>query len=95
MNNDLISRSALLEEFEWLKMTVGVGSVNDIDDAIERIKKAQTVDAVEVIRCKDCKKYMPEPMGDVMMCYRCGDWPGPDDYCGRAVRKDAEIEVEG
>lgn len=39
MNNDLISRSTLLEEFEWLKMTVGSGSVGSINDAIERVKK--------------------------------------------------------
>lgn len=48
MNNDLISRSALLEEFDWLRMTVGSGSVSDIDDAIERIKKAPAVDAEPV-----------------------------------------------
>lgn len=46
--NDLISRSALLEEFEWLKMTVGSGSVGDIKDAIERIKNAPAVDAEPV-----------------------------------------------
>lgn len=48
MNNDLISRSALLEEFDWLRMTVGTGSVSDIDDAIGRIEKAPAVDAEPV-----------------------------------------------
>lgn len=53
MNNDTISRSALLEEFEWLRMTVGSGSVSDIDDAAERIKKAPAVDA-EPVRHDGC-----------------------------------------
>ena len=46
--NDLISRSALLEDFEWLRMTVGTGSVSDIDDAIGRIKIAPAIDAEPV-----------------------------------------------
>lgn len=43
---------------------------------------------IEVVRCRDCKYYEPEPYGDVMMCY-CGlGWTKPDDYCSKGERKD-------
>lgn len=49
----LIDADELTKEFEWLE-----SQANDKDrvqDAMQRIKKAPTVDAVEVIRCKDCE----------------------------------------
>lgn len=87
MNNDLINRSALIEEFEWLKMTVGSGSVGDIKDAIERIKKAPAVDAEPVrlgrwedikgaIRCSECQeKPLYDYHGRLVLtrwCHACG-----------------------
>ena len=59
--SDLIDRDALIEKlesdrehFERIKDTVfaiaTIGMINDI-------KKAPTIDAVEVVRCKDCKKW--------------------------------------
>ena len=84
MNNNLISRSALLEEFEWLKMTVGSGSVGDIKDAIERIKKAPAVDAVEVVRCRDCKHWGTGYGGETEYCKVCefaNYMVGANGYC--------------
>lgn len=49
----LIDADELTKEFEWLE-----SQANDKDrvkDAMQRIKKAPTVDAVEVVRCKDCE----------------------------------------
>lgn len=60
-----------------------------------RINNQPTVDAVPVIRCKDCKH-----MGDVYLVslpwleqkeHRCRYWEHPttpDDYCNRAERKE-------
>ena len=62
---------------------------------ISRIDEIPTVDAVPVIRCKDCKYYRED--GD---CWH--EWdndgriyyqsvinePNPDDYCSRAERKE-------
>lgn len=52
------------------------------------IRQMPTVDAVPVVRCKDCKHYKPEG-------YECGcDFAGglsyvkPDDYCSYGERKD-------
>ena len=55
---------------------------------IERIK---AVDAVEVVRCKDCKHYGYEPYdnGD-KCCEYWGEWifPYDDDFCSCGERKD-------
>ncbi len=57
---------------------------------IDRINHAPTIDAVPVIRCKDCKYYKWE----IDMCNLEGATVFPmnvvyeDDYCSRAERKD-------
>lgn len=42
-----------------------------------------------LVHCGECTRYMPEPMGDVMMCYGFanGHWTAPDDFCSRGVRR--------
>lgn len=55
---------------------------------IRLIEKAPTVDAVEVVRCNDCKHYKPDE-------YECGcDFAGglpyvkADDFCSYGERRD-------
>jgi hypothetical protein len=59
MKNDLISRSALLEKAEY---TDNYRLIVPVDC----IQKAPAVDAVEVVRCKDCKH-----RGDDLCCPMC------------------------
>ena len=77
----LIDAHKLLDYIEMNKDTV------DIVDIVESIIMSPTVDAVPVIRCKDCKwKHGSE-------CVRFAEVrPFPDDFCSRAERKDDEIE---
>ena len=56
------------------------------------IDGAPTVDAVPVIRCKDCKHYkyrMCELIGNIMDGYYHGtfDVKRPDDFCSYGVKK--------
>lgn len=58
MDGDLISRSALLEKIQFRIPNDRV--LTDIVDSCVKItrriiEEAPTVDAVEVVRCKDCK----------------------------------------
>ena len=46
MTNDLISRTALLEEYEWLKQNTGAYNHAELDEHIERIKNAPAVQPV-------------------------------------------------
>lgn len=53
-----------------------------------------TVDAVEVVRCKDCKNYKKSEVSDRMMCWRkdvdgqpvCYDF-NPNDFCSYGKRR--------
>lgn len=87
MNNDLISRSALIAEFERIyaehyKCTV-YQFIHDIFKAMfRRLKNAPSVDAVEVVRCKDC-----------IRCGFCGDATNLEvmgfyGYCSRGKRRE-------
>lgn len=64
-------------------------SVYDTYEVLKDIKTADTVDAVPVIRCKDCKWWVDKTS------YRsyplCADYErsmNADDFCSRAERKE-------
>ena len=53
------------------------------------IRKVPTVDAVEVVRCKDCEYYNE-------CSERCKFWHGvrhPEHYCGEGERSDGDEET--
>ena len=75
----LIDADALLAS-EW-----------DLCDAVEAIKNAPTVDAVPVVRCKDCDGkdcwYKDDNGNDI--CWISGMYPkGENDFCSCGERKD-------
>ena len=55
------------------------------------LREAQTVDAVEVVRCRDCKfgDWDSEP-DDAMVCMRTKDgfWRSGNDFCSFGERKE-------
>lgn len=67
-----------------------------VDDAICLIDDAPTVDAVEVVRCRDCKNYVKfesSLIGEVMCCTGQGSvniQKQPDDFCSYGERKDGD-----
>jgi hypothetical protein len=58
------------------------------------IDKCPTVDAVEVVRCKDCKHYKPQSksahwQSTTHYCCRCAVVKvNPDDFCSYGERKE-------
>ena len=95
MNNDLISRSALLEEYKWLKENTDSYYHTELDEHIQRIKNAPTIDAVEVVRCGNCihrEVFFNDPTQ--MFCHK---WLRTMDtdlafYCAYGEKMDAEVE---
>lgn len=86
MNGDLISRSALTDAivdllvFEW--------GYEGIEASVKRIfSEIPAVDAVEVVRCKDCKHYHDfETHFDCN--HVCGmDSVQPNDFCSCGERR--------
>ena len=79
-NGDLISREAL-------KKRLGDLHFQNYGNAIMAVMEAPAVDAVEVVRCRDCKHLM---FSD---CYgECGEGHmgivSPDDFCSYGRRKE-------
>lgn len=81
MASDLISRSALLAEYD----RVHVGNPGG---ARKLIEEAPAVDAVEVVRCKECFK-----RNDPSRCPMCYDeWYYDDDDGNDFIRHDNTID---
>ena len=83
-NNDLISRSWLLEQLD------GLGDTRLIKrNFVALVTNAPTVDDVPVVRCRECKYCDPEN-------HHCDHYMGtsaplgrkPDDFCSYGERKE-------
>ena len=91
MNNDLISRSAHIDKFTAEAKKI---AANDKDFAqalmyvVTCLDAAPAVDAVEVVRCKDCKNYR---MYSSFVKDCCRDhgmiYVNEDDFCNYGERK--------
>lgn len=81
-NGDLISRMAQLKEFQ------GVGFLHE-SVILHAIRTAPAVDAVEVVRCKDCIAFGKSPFGhpEIGWCKIFGNHRNPDYYCASGRRK--------
>lgn len=104
MTNDLISRSALLEAFGeeplvWdSRDREDVQMRNDWLDYTKLVKEAPAVDAVEVVRCKDCKYYESTHYGHMCKCWEA--WlpttvyfiREDDDFCSYGEKRSGEHE---
>lgn len=62
---------------------------------VRLLEKAPTVDAVEVVRCKDCKWFADNNDGNWFGCWLFQtiqiipeDTPKPDDFCSYGERRD-------
>lgn len=77
-----------------LKIKIKLGAFGMYYDAYD-VQVMPTVDAVEVVRCKDCTKWGGVPFGNV-----CRRWSaplagmknctGPDDFCSYGERRDKD-----
>lgn len=55
----------------------------------EHLHLAPTVDAVEVVRCKDCRRFVDNKEARVTYCRRClkDMTVSPDDFCSYGERR--------
>ena len=70
------------------------------DFVFEQMQKIPTIDAVPVVRCKDCVHWLNEDGMEDHVCLKIYDDAGmndvawierkPDDFCSRGERKDGE-----
>ena len=86
MKMRLIDADALLPMMKYATTDseIGVFPIKIGFNAIAKvIDDAPTVDAVEVVRCKDCKWHIKGGFCDLYFADRAAD-----EYCSRAERKD-------
>lgn len=57
---------------------------------LQDIAEAPTVDAVEVVRCKDCIYYHRKIGYGFGQCSKCRLMPYHDDFCSYGERKDGD-----
>ena len=88
----LIDKNNVLKAVKTLSIELDAETVQR---CIETVSNQPTVDAVPVVRCKDCKYYRKD--GDCWyeldiagrIYYQSViNKPNPDDYCSRAKRKE-------
>lgn len=89
---DFISKKALLKELrkelqECQADAVDYGGENilwaeGIEFAIDTVKKTKSVDVVEVVRCKDCKKHYKDGF-----CDHFGERTKAKDFCSYGERR--------
>ena len=86
MMSDLISRSWMMEQLD------GLGDTRLIKrNFIALVTNAQTVDAVPVVRCRDCKYLMfSDCYGECSKGYL--GIVRPDDFCSYGERKDCSYD---
>lgn len=94
---DLIDRDALMADIATSVVFSGRTSRNaemrGANKIIDRIKAAPTVDAVELVRCKNCRK---RHTWECAMHYESDDgkeqygWENDNDFCSWAERKDGD-----
>ena len=98
---DLISRSAVIDVLqELVDMETCGNTVSDIgfglSMAIGRLISAPAIDAVPVVRCKDCKYWKPCQSENRKFCVAIGYgyMTNPDGYCHMGARMGAESEED-
>ena len=85
----LIDANAL---FETLDTTPWYDNADRDEIALPLVDDAPTVDAVEVVRCKDCKYFVQGELYDPCECMRwiakfAVAYTEPDGYCHKGGRK--------
>ncbi len=94
MTDDLISREPILKR---LHDVGGCGALPDswadgygkaIDLAFGMVENEQAVDAIPVVRCKDCnKKFIPKSPKNQVWCQEHRCYKKPDDFCSCGERR--------
>lgn len=83
------SKKRLIDANELIKEANVDGAYGYVD--AKQIADAPTVDAVEVVRCRECKfGSWDSETDDAMVCVRTNDgfWRSGNDFCSRGERKE-------
>lgn len=96
MRNDLISRNKLHKSLqrEEIKVVDGLQYLR-ADVALAKISMPPSVDAVEVVRCGECKHAREVPPGKYVACIMWNRAFPCDGFCHMGVRMDVKEADHG
>ena len=84
---DMISREALVDKSEILYQHTASGKIIPWSAVrVCAINNTPVVDAVEVVRCKDCRSYLEEEDG---WCLEMDRSINPTDFCSYGEKREA------
>ena len=87
----LIDANSLLEKVQF-RMDIDNRNAEIIAGCVDitrrLIENAPTVDAVEAVRCKDCKHYVWDEFDGCYCCIQIGRFTKKDFFCSYGERKD-------
>lgn len=63
-----------------------------VENIVMMINKADTVDAVPVVRCRDCEHIYIDGYG-YLICVKSGLYSDENDYCSRGQRRGQSADV--
>lgn len=81
--SDLISRQAAIDEVNALTYP------SSLVDVKRKLVGLPSIDAVPVVRCKDCKYHEDEENGMVYCSIPTGGWVDEDWFCADGERKES------
>lgn len=84
----LIDADALAMHMADWQLSASSDQYDTIEEAIDAVTSAPTIDAVPVVRCKDCKWF--GEMGCAIEIVDETDMPKENDFCSFGERKDNE-----
>lgn len=70
----------------------GGGYLYSPQDILDDIEEAETIDAVPVVRCRDCQSFQPDEIAaqETGTCWHCEMVRKFDDFCSYGERKDGD-----
>lgn len=90
MNNDLIRRSNAVDILR-ARAEMATGTPKEVFfAAADMLEKLPAVDAVEVVRCRDCENWTKMHDSAQGNCWLTGDYPTGSWYCANGRKKCAE-----
>lgn len=76
-------------DFDHSHAKIWTAAITGIQHSIKRLDNAPTIDAVEVVRCRECKYLIaPKLCSNPMACGWDALEPNDDDFCSRGEKKD-------
>ena len=83
--NDLISRQAAIEAIDKYFDDLPIQRYYDM---VQIIENSTAIDAVPVVRCKDCKWHNAKKAGELYRCDLRNVWEDGDFFCANGERSE-------